>query len=95
MSCQDVVIQCDRGYQKKQDQKKKIDKILSNKDKEINHLKNHIQVLLKKIKKLKRKDIKISKVDKATQTDPVESKKFSKAAFSNNGTSIEGIKTQN
>ena len=40
-SCQNVAIHYDQQYQKKQDQKKDMDKILSNKYKEINYLKNH------------------------------------------------------
>jgi hypothetical protein len=73
---QDVAIQYDRESQEKQDAKRKINKILSDKDKKINCLKKHSQILLTEVKKLRHKDISILKVDKGTSIYASESRNF-------------------
>jgi len=46
-----------------------MDKILPDKDKEINRFKNHNQTLLMEVKKIKHEDISILKVDKEAFID--------------------------
>ena len=62
----------------KRSKNKYIDKILLDKDKEINRLKNHGQIMLTEIKKLKCKDIQNFKFNKVTLTDLVQSQSSQK-----------------
>jgi hypothetical protein len=92
---QDVTIQCDLRILGETRCKEKIDKILLDKDKEIKCLKNHSQILLMEVKKLKCKDISILKVDKETSMDASESRNFSKVETANKETSMELIVANN
>ena len=66
-------------------------KLFSDKEKEINHLKNHNQILLKEVKQLKRKVKSILKVDKETSMDAIESRNSLKFEMKDRDTFIDSI----
>jgi hypothetical protein len=64
------------------------------KDQEINHLKNHSQMILMEVKKLKHKDISILKVDKETSMHASESNKFLEVETADKETLIDPIESR-
>ena len=63
--------QCDQESQDNKETKEATFNIFSDKEKEVNHLKNQNQILLKEVKQLKCKVKSILKVDKETSMEAI------------------------